>query len=280
MTGGAVTGTDGFGCDGLVIRYGAHVAVDHVDLDVAPGEVTVVVGGDGAGKTSLLAALAGARRIDAGRVRRPEADRIGRLPSAGGTWGDLTVRENLQFATDAYRVPHTERPRRIDDLVSRMGLADAVDRRAEHLSGGMRQKLGLAMALIHRPDLVVLDEPTTGVDPVSRAELWRLVTGAVADGAAVLVATTYLDEAERAARVVLLDDGRVLAHGTVDEILAGVTGRIVTSGSPIDRRLGWRRGPRWRAWRPEGDVPAGATAVDPDLEDAVMVALLSREVAA
>ncbi len=269
-----------WGCEGLVVTYGRLTALEDVDLQVAPGMVTVVVGGDGAGKTTLLAALAGSRPIAAGRVRRPPAERIGRLPTTGGSWGDLTVAENLAFAAEAYHVPPRDRARRVRELLERMGLAPAVDRRAEHLSGGMRQKLGLAMALVHRPELVVLDEPTTGVDPASRAELWRLVTGAVAEGAAVVVATTYLDEAERAGHVVLLDRGRVLAAGAVEDIVGRIEGCVVTSDRSVDPALGWRRGTRWRAWRPGGDVPAGAERAEPDLEDAVIVALLAREPAA
>jgi ABC-2 type transport system ATP-binding protein len=267
-----------WGCEDVVVAYGGRTGLDGVTLRVEPGTVTVVVGGDGAGKTSLLATLVGARRPRSGHVRRPPSGRIGLLPSTGGSWGDLTVDENLAFAAGAYGVPEGERGDRIDGLVTRMALAGARDRLGAQLSGGMRQKLGLAMALVHRPELLVLDEPTTGVDPVSRAELWRLIAAAAADGAAVVVATTYLDEAERAGQVVLLDRGRVLARGSVDEIVAGVPGTIVVGERRIDG--GWRRGTGWRAWRPAGDVPTGTHAVDPELEDAVMVTLLEREAAA
>lgn len=267
-----------WGCRALVVTYGRQVAVDGVDLDVARGAVTVIVGGDGAGKTSLLAALVGSRAPRSGRVRRPPADRIGYVPSMGASWGDLTVDENLAFAAGVYRVPGSDRRDRIDLLVDRTGLGAARGRRADQLSGGMRTKLGLAMALVHRPDLLVLDEPTTGVDPVSRAGLWRLVAAAAADGAAVVIATTYLDEAERAGQVVLLDGGRVLTRGTIDKIVAEVPGRIVVSDRALEG--GWRRGTTWRAWRRDGRVPDGARTVDPDFQDAVMVALLDREAAA
>jgi ABC-2 type transport system ATP-binding protein len=209
-----------WGCEQLRVSYGPTVAVDGVDLDLEPGQVTAVIGGDGAGKTSLLAAIAGSRPISGGRVRRPDRRRIGMLPATGGSWGDLTVDENLAFAAGAYDVVDDRRGARITELLDRMQLRDARGRRADRLSGGMRQKLGLAMAIVHRPDLLVLDEPTTGVDPVSRAELWRLMVRSAAHGAAVLLATTYLDEAERAGHVLLLDRGRTVVSGDVDDVVA------------------------------------------------------------
>jgi ABC-2 type transport system ATP-binding protein len=136
-------------------------------------------------------------------------------------------------------------------------------------------------AMIHRPDLLVLDEPTTGIDPVSRADLWWLIARAAAEGAAVVLATAYLDEAERASWLLALDDGHVLAEGTPDEIATSVPGAI---GAVADRPAGdarrrsWRRGSRWRVWTPQGqDPPPGAHVLRPDLNDAVTVAALVRE---
>ena len=154
------------------------------------------------------------------------------------------------------------------------------DRLAGQLSGGMRQKLGVIAAMLHHPDLLVLDEPTTGVDPVSRADLWWLIARAAAGGATVVLATSYLDEAERAHDVLVLDAGTVLATGTAEQIVAAMPGTLtVTSERPAGEagRRAWRRERRWRVWDPAARDTAGAVA--PDLQDAVTVAILARELA-
>ena len=140
----------------------------------------------------------------------------------------------------------------------------------------MRQKLALAMALLHQPELLVLDEPTTGIDPVSRAQLWRLIAGAAAAGAAVVLATCYVDEAERAASVVVLSDGQVLLTGSPDQVVARTPGVVVESAARLDTVNSWLRGARWRTWSPDGTIPAGAVRAEPNLEDAVIVAELAR----
>jgi ABC-2 type transport system ATP-binding protein len=267
----------GYGVDGLTIAYHGRVAVAGVDLEVPAGAVTAVVGGDGAGKTSLLRALVGTVPAERGRVRRPPSTQIGYLSAGPGVWRDLTVAENLQFTGTAYGLGGRALRERAERLLARTGLAGTADRLAGQLSGGMRQKLALAMALLHEPALLVLDEPTTGVDPVSRAELWRLMAGAAAAGAAVVLATTYLDEAERAAWVLVLDQGEALLAGTPDELAGGVPGMVFDSATRPDRGTSWRRGARWRTWsRDGGAAPPGARRVDPDLEDAVIVAALDR----
>ncbi|HET9557908.1 MAG TPA: ABC transporter ATP-binding protein, partial [Actinomycetota bacterium] len=157
-----------WGCRRLGVRYGATVALEEVTFEVAAGTVAAVVGGDGAGKTSLLRALAGTVRPAAGTVRRPGERRLGYVSAGPGVWADLTVDENLSFSGGAYGLSAGELDRRIGGLLERTGLAEARDRLAGRLSGGMRQKLALAMAVAHEPDLLILDEPTTGVDPVSR----------------------------------------------------------------------------------------------------------------
>jgi ABC-2 type transport system ATP-binding protein len=266
-----------WGCEGLSVRYGPTVGCEDVTFEVAAGTVAAVVGGDGAGKTSLLRALAGTVRPAAGTVRRPDERRLGYVSAGPGVWTDLTVDENLRFAGRAYGLDAAELDRRIGELLERTRLAGASDRLAGRLSGGMRQKLALAMAVAHEPDLLILDEPTTGVDPVSRAELWRLLAAAAAGGAAVVVATTYLDEAERAATVLVLDRGRELLAGTPDELLAATPGLVVEG---TDRPRGvpsWRRGARWRAWSPDGSIPAGTTPATLDLEDTVIVAQLAQD---
>jgi ABC-2 type transport system ATP-binding protein len=273
-----VTGPGSWGAEGISVRFGAVRALDRVSVAAEPGQVTAVVGGDGAGKTTLLRCVAGALAPAEGTVRRPAPDRLGYLPPGTGVYEDLSVAENLQFRSDTYSVPRAVAARRVGEYLERTGLAAARDRLAGRLSGGMLRKLGVIAAMLPEPELLVLDEPTTGVDPVSRADLWWLVGRAAAGGAAVLMATTYLDEAARAARVVVLDRGRVLAAGTPAEIVASVPGTITAvPGRPDDedeRRRCWRRAGSWRVWQPAGERAPGIT---PDLQDAVCVAELQAE---
>jgi ABC-2 type transport system ATP-binding protein len=202
-----------WGVSGLTVRYGRRVALDEVSLDVPAGAVTAVIGGDGAGKTTLLRAMAGVVRPAGGIVRSPARRRIGYVAGASGLYDDLSVAENIAFVAGAYDVRGAELELRLAELLERTGLDGVDDRLAGRLSGGMRQKLAFALAMLHRPELLILDEPTTGVDPVSRTELWRMIARAAASGAGVVVSTTYLDEAERAASVLLLDAGRAVAAG-------------------------------------------------------------------
>jgi ABC-2 type transport system ATP-binding protein len=269
-----------WGVSDVTVRFGDRTALDRVTLEVPAGQVTGVVGGDGAGKTTLLRALAGALAVGGGSVRRPADARVGYLPSASGTYPDLTVDENLAFAAIAYGVPPAEARQRAADYVERTGLAPARDRLAANLSGGMRQKLGVIKAFLHQPELLVLDEPTTGVDPVSRADLWWLIARAAADGAAVVFATTYLDEAERAARLLVLDAGEPLATGSPAEIVASTPGAVRRqrerpAGDEASRA--WRRRAIWHIWDPAGDNGEGGDGEAMDLQDAVTVLALQRE---
>jgi len=272
-----------FGVRGVTVRFGDHVALDDVTLEAPPGRVTGVVGGDGSGKTTLLRVLAGALSPDAGEVRRPDPGRIGYLASGSGTYPDLTVDENLVFVATAYGVHASEVARRSGGYLERIGLAGARDRLAGHLSGGMRQRLGVICAMVHRPELLVLDEPTTGIDPVSRADLWWLIARAAAGGAAVVLSTSYLDEAERAASLLVLDRGGSLAAGTPEEIAAAVPGTVrrlrERPGGGLAGRA-WRRGARWFAWEPPGSPPGEGEVVRPTLHEAVTVAALARELEA
>jgi len=271
-----------WGLVGVTVRFGRTPALQSVDLELPAGEVRVVVGGDGAGKTTLLKAAAGALHPESGEVSRPAATRVGYLPASSGVYPDLSVAENLQFAAAAYGVAGEALRARRGMLLARAGL-DRVERRlGSELSGGMRQKLGVIRAMLHRPDLLVLDEPTTGVDPMSRRDLWWLIAHAAAEGTAVLIATTYLDEAERASKLLLLDHGRALAAGTAEEVVQAMPGRLWTGDAkPADDAAGraWRRGRRWRLWSPDGDAapPQGWQAAAPDLQDAVTALLLGGE---
>ncbi len=267
-----------WGAEAVSVRFGERRSLDHVTVGVRPGQLTAVVGGDGAGKTTLLRCVAGAMAVTTGAIRRPAAQRIGYLPPGGGVYDDLTVAENLRFRSAVYRTPGLA----AGEYLERTGLAAASDRLAGQLSGGMRRKLGVIAALLPGPGLLILDEPSTGVDPVSRADLWWLITRAAAGGAAVLMSTTYLDEAARAAHVLVLDAGRTLAAGSPAEITAMVPGTIevaaVPPADPGERRRTWRRAGTWRVWHPDGGPASGQ--VTPDLQDAVCVAALRAELEA
>lgn len=264
-----------WGLNGVSVDVDGEPALVDVDLAVEPGEVVAVVGGDGAGKTTLSRTLVGLADPRRGSISRPPLSKIGYLPSSSGVWPDLTVMENLSFVADVHRLSRAERRVRIERLLSVTALDGAAARLGEALSGGMRKKLGVAMALLPEPDLLVLDEPSTGVDPVSRTELWRLVTLSAADGAAVIFTTTYLDEAERARSILALESGRVLGSGSLADIAASVAGVIVDSRSTDGRS--WRRGRAWRSWHPDGTTPAGAAVVAPDLTDLLVAATLATE---
>jgi ABC-2 type transport system ATP-binding protein len=231
-----------WGADDLTVRYGRRTALDGVSVDVRPGAVTVVVGGDGAGKTTLLRAVAGGGRPRTGRGRRPPRREVGYISGSSGIYQDLTVDENIAFVGAAYGLGDAARDQRAAELLRQTGIEGVGGRLAGRLSGGMRQKLAFALAMLHRPRLLILDEPTTGVDPVSRSEVWRLIATAAASGAAVLVATTYIDEAERAGQVLVLDGGRAVAAGPPEVVAAALPrpeapaareGRGAPSGDPL-----------------------------------------------
>jgi ABC-2 type transport system ATP-binding protein len=284
-TGSAAATQNWWGTEEACVRYGDKLALDHVTFRAVPGRVSAVVGGDGAGRTTLLRCLAGALAVTSGRVRLPPPLRIGYLSAGSGIYPDLSVDENLAFRATAYQLPAAVARERSAALLERAGLSGARDRLAGRLSGGMRQKLGVIASMLHQPDLLVLDEPTTGVDPVSRADLWWLIAQAAANGAAVVFATSYLDEAERAVSVLALDDGRALGSGTPEEIIAAMPGTLRVSDARPEgeaRRRAWRRGGRWRIWDPPGqpgEPREPGRPVAPDLQDAVTVAILSRELA-
>jgi len=224
-------------------------ALDGVSLDLSPGKVTGLIGPDGAGKTTLMRLACGLLRPDTGQVRvlgldaaeEPEAvqARIGYMPQRFGLYEDLSVQEDLDLFADRQGVTREARPARYAELMRLTGLAPFTGRLAGRLSGGMKQKLGLACALIRPPPLLLLDEPTVGVDPVSRRELWSIVYGQVRDaGMTVLLSTAYLDEAERCDQVILMLRGRVLGHNTPATYRAGVAGRGFEVSAPA---MGARR---------------------------------------
>lgn len=219
---------------GVSLRYGETSAVDDVTLEIPANRMVGLIGPDGVGKSSLLALLAGARKMQDGEIqvlggdmrdarhRRSVCPRIAYMPQGLGRnlYPTLSVFENVDFFGRLFGHDKAERERRIADLLHSTGLAPFAERPAGKLSGGMKQKLGLCCALIHDPDLLILDEPTTGVDPLSRNQFWELIgrIRAGREGMSVLVATAYMEEAERFDHLVAMDDGKVLATGTPAEL--------------------------------------------------------------
>ena len=257
-------------------RFGHTLALDDVTVEVPGGSVDAVVGGDGAGKSTLLRALAGEVALESGTIEAPPKERLGYLPASSGSWAALTVTQNIDFVAGIYGLAGEELAARRAELLDRASLTPAAGRLAAQLSGGMRRKLGFIMAIVHRPELLILDEPSTGIDPVSRIDLWRLASEAAASGAAVLMSTTYLDEAERAAHLVVLDGGKILVQGSYDQVRAGFAGVVTQGDAPVRPEWAWRRGRVRHEYWPGAAPPPGTTAVPPDLEDIVIALSLAR----
>jgi oleandomycin transport system ATP-binding protein len=218
---------------GLVKRFSKTVAVDGVDLAVPPGRVLGLLGPNGAGKTTVVRMLATLLRPDAGSARvggadiLTQADRVRELIGLTGQYAavdeDLTGYENLLLIGRLLEVPKREAKRRSTELLERFDLADAAGRSVKTYSGGMRRRLDLAASLVQRPAVLFLDEPTTGLDPRSRGEVWAMIRALVAEGTTVLLTTQYLDEADRLAnQIAVIDHGRVIATGTAAELKAKI----------------------------------------------------------
>ncbi|HZW97171.1 MAG TPA: ABC transporter ATP-binding protein [Candidatus Eremiobacteraceae bacterium] len=233
--------------DELTKSFADVRAVDHLSFDVHAGEIFGLVGPDGAGKTTTLRMLAGimppnegtARVADFDVVHDPEKAKrhLSYMPQRFGLYEDLTVDENIRFYADLFGVNRTEREERSTRLLQAAGMREFRRRLAAKLSGGMKQKLGLVCALIHRPRIILLDEPTTGVDPVSRRDFWRILYELVSEGVAILISTAYLDEAERCHRVALLHQGRLLFCDTPNNLKAKLGKSVLSITSSEPRRL-------------------------------------------
>ena len=230
----------------VVKRFGdALPAIDHVSGSIKAGEITGLVGPDGAGKTTLIRMLTGLMLPDAGAIEVFGTDtrkmpgtiqgRIGYMPQRFGLYEDLSVRENLELYADLRGLPKPERPKVFEELLRFTDLRRFTDRLAGRLSGGMKQKLGLACALLRKPSLLLLDEPGVGVDPISRRDLWKMVQDLIHEGIAVVWSTAYLEEAEACDRVLLLNGGKLLFYGPPAELTERTKGRVFKLAG-IDRR--------------------------------------------
>ena len=230
----------------LTKRFGRVAAVDGVHLDCAPGEVFGFVGPDGAGKTTIMRLLAAVMAPDEGSIRiegldavaNPELVRshVSYMPQRFGLYEDLTVDENIEFFAELFGIARRDRDEKAARLLAASGMTPFRKRRAGQLSGGMKQKLGLACSLIHTPKVLLLDEPTAGVDPVSRRDFWRILYGLRGEGVAIVVATSYLDEAERCTRLGLLRAGRMLYCDTPARLKGLMPGQILAVASAEARR--------------------------------------------
>jgi ABC-2 type transport system ATP-binding protein len=296
----------------LTKRFGPTLAVDRLTLTVHGGEVFGLVGPDGAGKTTAMRLLTGVMPATSGTAvvlgldvtQDPETvrARIGYVPQSSSLYAELTVLENLRFHADLFGIPRAERLRKARELLAFSRLEAFGGRLARELSGGMRQKLALCVALIHRPEILFLDEPTIGVDPVSRRDFWLLIYQLVQQGVTLLVTTPYLDEAERCHRVGLMDHGRLVACDTPAGIrrlypgaLLEARGEDLEAVTPLLRRLpgvrdvqtfgdtlhvaaaeGLDAAALERTIRAAGLPPLALRPIAPGLED-VFVALLREE---
>ena len=284
---------------GLSRAFKKLVAVDALSFAAGEGELFGLVGPDGSGKTTTLRMLAGVLRPTAGDalldgvsvVREPERVKrqLAYMSQRFGLYNDLTVLENLRFYADLYRVPAAERAKRIERLFRFSGLEPFGDRLAGRLSGGMKQKLGLSCALIHEPKILLLDEPTFGVDPISRRDLWMIVHEMVGRGVTAVVSTSYMDEAERFDRLALIDRGRLLAVDTPEALQAGLAGQLlsVRLERPREARAAALRSPLVRRAAVFGDrlhllvaaAERNAPAVTRALEEAGFPVLASEVIA-
>jgi ABC-2 type transport system ATP-binding protein len=222
---------------GLCKDFKSVRAVNSLDLKIRSGELFGLVGPDGAGKTTTLRILAGLLDITSGSARISGLDlaskaetiksRIGYMAQEFSLYAELSVLENLRFFAELYDVHVKDIPQRVDRLLAFAGLTEFKSRRAMHLSGGMQKKLALACTLIHQPEILLLDEPTTGVDPISRREFWNILTELHLEGTTILVTTPYMDEADRCSRVGLMYQGRLVECASPSRIRSGIEGELV-----------------------------------------------------
>jgi ABC-2 type transport system ATP-binding protein len=231
--------------DGLIKRFADVTAVDRLSLSVCRGEIFGLVGPDGAGKTATMRMLAGVMRPDAGAiiidgidaVADPEGVKphVSYMPQRFALYEDLTIDENIRFYADLFEVAPAERRERASRLLAASGMSAFRRFKAGQLSGGMKQKLGLTCALVHTPRILLLDEPTTGVDPVSRRDFWRILYGLREEGVTIVISTAYLDEAERCNRLTLLHAGHALYCDSPAALKRRMPGALIAISSSEGR---------------------------------------------
>ncbi len=232
---------------GLSKRFGAMAAVSQLDFSVGPGEIFGLVGPDGAGKTTTMRMLAGVMRPDEGSITvdgvdvrdQPEVAKrhVSYMPQRFGLYEDLTVDENIRFYAELFEVPGELAEQRAVAMLRASDMMAFRKRLAGKLSGGMKQKLGLTCSLVHTPKVLLLDEPTTGVDPLSRREFWQILYALRAEGVAIVISTAYLDEAERCDRLALLYEGRMVRCDTPAGLKASMPGAMLEVASPEPRSV-------------------------------------------
>ncbi len=240
--------SSGVHVDRVTKRFGTAVkALSGLSFEVPQGELFGLIGPDGAGKTTTLRILAGLLTPDEGTAEVDGCDvvqdrvalkhRIGYMPQRFGLYQDLSVDENLRFCAELYELESKGVEERARRLIAACDMTPFRQRLAGNLSGGMKQKLALLAALLHQPRVLLLDEPTTGVDPVSRREFWEILQALQTEGVTVVCSTSYLDEAERFHRVGLLNEGRILVCNTVDELKSSMPGEVLSVDSPNARAV-------------------------------------------
>ncbi|MGX5271685.1 hypothetical protein DKK68_01205 [Bifidobacterium asteroides] len=282
------------------VTFDGVKALDSFTGTFSAGSLTAFTGGDGAGKTTLLKLLAGRVKAASGKITGlPDKERIGYQPADSGVWRDMTVLENLRFVAGIYHMNPAHAQERIDYLIESAGLIDARNRLGGQLSGGMRQKLGVIMAALHEPDLLLLDEPTTGVDPASREDILALISSQAVEGRTVLFATTYLDEAARASTLYLMNKGKPLYVGDPQAMQNDAPGKLWEAALDIGKPMilqssfgsslrarppelayhNWQRGNTVYIWTSPKDsrTPQDFRRTDFDLENASIAFLLSDE---
>ncbi|WP_213766984.1 ABC transporter ATP-binding protein [Caballeronia sp. dw_19] len=231
----------------LIRSFGSVHAVRGISFDIARGEIFGLVGPDGAGKTTIMRMLAGVLRPDSGEIRLEDIDVVAAperakaalsyMPQRFGLYEDLTVAENIAFYGELFSVPRKTQRARSDQLLEAAGLVPFRQRLAGQLSGGMKQKLGLVCALIHTPRVLLLDEPTTGVDPVSRRDFWEILYNLRESGVTIVLSTAYMDEAERCSRLALLHAGEIRQCDTPARLKQAMPGALLAIMAPDPRAV-------------------------------------------
>jgi len=250
---------------GLVKKFKQTFAIRDLDLEIESGTLAGLIGPDGAGKSTLLRLLIGLLRPDKGKIEIAGFDpagkpfqvkeRVGYMPQHFSLYGDLSVAENMKFFADLYGVKEERFAARKAELLKFSALGPFEDRLARNLSGGMQKKLALACNLFHTPEILFLDEPTTGVDPVSRQELWRLLTRLHEQGVTILMTTPYMDEAERCQQVGFIHEGRILAYDSPGNLTAGMKDEIAELIAPLAPSLLALKGvPELKSVHPFGET--------------------------